>query len=340
LFFSEVFGSLEFTPSELGLVYVAELKTSDKDDKDPYRKYRFNPDFGEGFVGKSNPAIFFLRWSPSSANLFRLNTAGFGDVRFGQPIFDPRNPNILYATGYEFTADGRMLGIKGCFNRPSGIWRLAIPQPSPIEEDADVNTECTIIDVETTQKLTSSHLSCRSPRILDTGERSLLIWLACTCGGAHVSTTTLHRLDITQKLDDKALLAAETPFVGMVQNPLKDTSTFPGLYPPYNILSSPFTSYREGNDRQHGILLSSQWGSRTTILRVSLKDGNIQEVTPATDGKLYSWSVLATDGGENFVCSRSAPDVPYEVLLGKFQQNGEVSWLLVDKPKLRKDGKS
>jgi len=127
-------------------------------------------------------------------------------VRFGQPIFDPKNSGVLYATGYELTEDGRMLGIKFCFNRPSGIWRLIIPQLSPTEGEADINTECTIIDVETTQNLLP--LICRSPRVLDTGGRSLLIWLACDCGGAHMSTTTLHRLDITlasNRIEDKAL---------------------------------------------------------------------------------------------------------------------------------------
>ena len=295
-------------------------------------------------MGKSSPAIFLLRWSPSrSPDLFRLNTAGIEDVRFGQPIFDPKNSNVLYATGYEMTKDGRALGIWACFNRPSGIWKLTIPKPSPTEDDPNIGNKCAIIDIEMAQKLTPSHLSCRSPRVLDAGERSLLIWLACACGGAHVSTTTLHVLDITlalNKIDDKSLIEAQTPLVGIVQEPLKDMSTFPGLFPSYSFLSSPFIANGHGSDRQNWVLLSSQWGSRITILRVSLKDGNVEEVTPATDGKLYSWSVLATDGGENFVCSRSAPDVPHEILLGRFQKNGGVDWLLLDKPRLRGNGMS
>jgi len=150
-------------------------------------------------------------------------------------------------------------------------------------------------------------------------------------------------LDITlasEKIDDKSLIAAETPLVGLVQEPLKDTTAFPGLYPSYNISLYPFTSYGHDSDRQHGVLLSSQWGSRTTILRVSLKDGNVRDVTPSTDGKLYSWNLLASDGGENFVCSRSALDVPYEVLLGRFQKNGKIDWHLPDKPNLRKNGRT
>jgi acylaminoacyl-peptidase len=330
------------------LVYVAELKAADKTDKDPYRKYRFNPDLGEGFIGKCNPAIFLLRWSPSSLpELFRLSIPGLEHVRFVQPIFDPvQSRDVLYATGYELTIDKRALGIKYCFNRPAGIWKLTIPQSSSqspsVEGDANNSTKPVVIDIESTQKLSPSHLSCRSPRVLDTGERFFLIWLACTCGGAHASTTTLHMLDITlasNKIDLESLRAAEKPLVGVVREPLKDTSTFPGLFTSC-IASSPLISYGDGADRQHGILLSSQWGSRTTILRVCLRNGDVQEVTPVTDGKLYSWSLLATDGGNSFVCSRSAPDVPYEIMLGRFQENGEVDWLLLNKPVLRKNGQS
>lgn len=321
---------------------MAELEVPDQGDNDPYRKYRFNPDFGEGYTGKCNPAIFLLRWSPSTPpNIFRLNIAGLEHVRFGQPIFDPRNPNVLYATGYELTKDGRSLGIKHCLNRPFGIWRLTIAPPFVVEEEGKKPSRA-VIDVETVQKLTSSHQSCRSPRIVDTGEKSTLIWLACACGGAHASTTTLHTLDITvaSKLDIGALVKAETPLVGIVKEPLSDTTTFPGLYPSYNLVSSTFISRGDDRDHRHDILLTSQWGSRTTILRLSLKDGNVQEVTPVTDGKLYSWSLLATDGGQSFVCARSAPDVPYELLLGRFQKNGEIDWLLLDKPVLHRNGES
>ena len=322
---------------------MAELNASDQDNNDPYRKYRFNPDFGEGLTGKCNPAIFLLRWSPSTQpNLFRLNIAGLKHVRFGQPIFDPRNSNVLYATGFELTKDGRSLGIKHCLNRPFGIWRLTMPLPSMAEGERKKPNRATI-DVEAVQKLTSSHQSCRSPRILDTGEHSTLVWLACACGGAHASTTTLHTLNIkatASKLDIEALVTAETPLVDIVKEPLSDTRTFPGLYPSYNLVSSPFISHGDDCDRQHEVLLSSQWGSRNTILRLSLKDRNVQEITPVTDGKLYSWSLLATDGGQNFVCSRSAPDVPYELLLGRFQKNGEVDWLLLDKPVLHRNGES
>lgn len=320
------------------MVYVAELKASDKDEKDAYRKFRFSPNFGEGLVGKCNPAIFLLRWSSSSPpKLLKFNIIGFEEVRFGQPIFDPKNSNVLYATGYELTKDGRVLGIKGCFNRPSGIWKLTMPSPSPTDSDT---TDHPVVDIELAQKLTPSRLSCRSPRVLDTGVYSLLIWLACTCGGAHVSTTTLHLLYLAS--NDKSLIVAETPFrvVGIEEEFINGVMTFPGLYPSYNIALSPFISYGNDSDLYHGVLLSSQWGSRNTILRVSLKDGNIQEVTPATDGNLYSWSVLTTDGGENFICSRSAPNVPYEILLGRFQKNGEVDWLLLDEYVVTKNGES
>ena len=336
----EYLGSLAFAPSELALIYVAELTNGIKKNHDPYQKYRYNPSFGEGLTGARDPALFYLSWSPSTPpTILRLKPVGFENVRFGQPIFDPQSSCVLYATGYELTVDGKLLGIKGCFNRPSGIWRLQIPVPAFLtqrEDEKDVS-KLAELDTEAIQKLTPPHLSCRSPRVLKFDGRSVLLWLACASGGAHVSTSTLHTLDISSlaELDDQSLIASDRPLVNLIKEPLKDLSSFPGLFPSYNLPLSPFVFT---GDNQPSILLHSQWGSRTTVLRISLKGGVVHDLTPDAGGKLYSWVVLATDGNKRFICSRSAPNLPYEVLLGRFEENGDANWLLLDKPILRKEG--
>lgn len=51
-----------------------------------------------------------------------------------------------------------------------------------------------------------------------------------------------HTLDVTvasNPISDESLIAAQTPLVGIVQEPLNDTSTFPGLYPSFILSSSP-----------------------------------------------------------------------------------------------------
>ncbi|KAG1722918.1 hypothetical protein EDB19DRAFT_1765976, partial [Suillus lakei] len=35
--------------------------------------------------------------------------------------------DTIFVRGREHTKDGRLLGIKGCFNRPMGIWQLTLP---------------------------------------------------------------------------------------------------------------------------------------------------------------------------------------------------------------------
>ncbi|KAG1733784.1 hypothetical protein EDB19DRAFT_1729401 [Suillus lakei] len=35
--------------------------------------------------------------------------------------------DTIFVRGREHTKDGRLLGIKGCFNRPMSIWQLTLP---------------------------------------------------------------------------------------------------------------------------------------------------------------------------------------------------------------------
>ncbi|KDR78215.1 hypothetical protein GALMADRAFT_245272 [Galerina marginata CBS 339.88] len=326
----EFIGSLSFSPSETSILYAADDKSPEGDD--PFEKFRYNPDFGEGLHGKRSPVIFIFRWDkPSTADpckitLSRLRTAK--EIRFGQAVFSPNSEKIIYAIGYELTVDGRMLGIKGCFNRPSGIWQLVISSELPAE-----NTKNSSAHIDTTeQKLTPAHQSCRSPRILTHKGKSTLIWLACATGGAHLATSSLHSLDIS--LDASTALdiqSGHNPLVGIVDKPATDG--FPGLYPPYSLLVSP-SVFPASSWSGASIILHSQWGSRITVLQISLADGTIKNLTPSSDNDLSSWSVLATDGRSLVVCSRSSPSVPYEIMLGKIDKSGPVIWRSLDKPDL------
>lgn len=88
-----------------------------------------------------------------------------------------------------------MLGIKGCFNRPEGIWRLRVPAFENLENNE--KTAPAAVDVAAAHKLTAVHSSCRSPRILRAdGGQSTLLLLSHNTGGSHLSSSTLSALDL------------------------------------------------------------------------------------------------------------------------------------------------
>jgi acylaminoacyl-peptidase len=334
--------SLSFAPSESAILYTAEGKTPETED--PFEKFRFNPDFGEGLVGKKRPVTFILRWNSSHQSttsdkpkLALVELKSKENIRFGQAVFSPRSDNFIYATGYEFTSDGRILGLTACYNRPSGIWQLCLGRQRP--ELGDKLNPATVFTV-TSQKLTPASLSCRSPRTFGRFGCSYLVWLACPTGGAHIRASELYCLDISKESTSSYLETTDNlkPLVPITNDIPFDSNVFPGLYPSYNLPSSP-TIVTELE--LHSIVFHSQWGSRTTVLLVSTQDGRVIDLTPADkDGlHIYSWKVLATDGRSRVVCQRSSTSVPYEILLGRFDDTGKVSWHLIDKPNLPKDSK-
>lgn len=261
------------------------------------------------------------------------------NVRFGQAVFSPNSDEIIYATGYEFTLDGRILGLKGCYNRPSGIWRLTFPQQLDqlrMPYLSEKLNPAAVIEV-VLQKLTPASLSCRSPRTFGRHGGSTLAWLACSTGGAHIGASALYYLDISSDLTTSILLkTTDKPLVPITKDEIPPSPLdFPGLYP-YNLLASPgIVTVSE----LPSIVVHSHWGSRTTVLLIATKDGKVTDLTPIKEG-LDSWTVLATDGQSRIVCLRSSTSVPYEILLGEFDNTGRVSWHLIDKPDLPEYSKS
>jgi acylaminoacyl-peptidase len=340
--YSEYLASLSFAPSESAILYTAEGKTPETED--PFEKFRFNPDFGEGLVGKKRPVTFILRWNSSHQSttsdkpkLALVELKSKENVRFGQAVFSPRSDNFIYATGYEFTSDGRILGLKGCYNRPSGIWQLELCLDQlRLPELGDKLNPATVITV-TLQKLTPVSLSCRSPRTFKRNGGSTLAWLACPTGGAHVRASELYCLDISGESSHSYLPVKTTdkPLVPIIPSA---SDGFPGLYPSYNLPSSPTIVAKSELELAPSIVFHSLWGSRNTVLLVSTQDGRVIDLTPANEG-LYSWTVLATDGRSRVVCQRSSTSVPYEILFGCFNDTGFVSWHLIDKPDLPKHSK-
>ncbi|KAF9033208.1 Alpha/Beta hydrolase protein [Panaeolus papilionaceus] len=276
-------------------------------------------------VGKKSPTLFILKWNTEdlpnqvASSITRpilLNTPS--RTCFGQAMFSPLSEGILYATGYEYTPDGRMLGLRYCFNRPSGIWKLDLSS-NPSQE-----LNPTSITV-TPSKITPPHLSCCSPHIFFHGSNAKLLWLSAATGGPHLSTDSLYSADIAS---DSGMTPSSTkPLVEVVDMPQKDG--FQGLYLPYNLPSSPVLKSQSSDPV---VVTYSQWGSRSTVLGISSVTGKMSDLTPDEDGRHFSWSVLATDGESRILATRSSPGVPYELMLGMLSEDGGVRWRVIEMP--------
>ncbi|KAF7374179.1 Peptidase-S9 domain-containing protein [Mycena sanguinolenta] len=316
----EYFSALSFSPIDMALMYVAE----GNEPTQASTKFKFVPHLGEGLAGRKRPTIFIFRWNPSvtpcQTSLASVSPILPQDhpVLFGQPVFSPVDKHTIYATGYEYSPDGRLLGIRWCNNRPSGIWEIKLPSTTDgMEDGSPASLRCV------STKLTPSNLSCRSPRIysdLTTGAAKL-VWLSAASGGPHAGTFSLHVRDLAVPDSNNQVL------VDRVWEP-RESDSFPGLYLDANLPVSTFITL----GTEVFCAFSSTWGSRTTVLLISITDGSVRDLTPDSDGKLFSWSMLATDGINRLVCSRSSPTIPYEVVLGELNSLGEISWRVIHSP--------
>jgi len=277
----EYLSTLTFSPSETALLYTAEANDTQNNSHDPYAKFRYRPNFGEGFGGKKHPHFFLLRWRASKdPNILTLKPTLYeihpkiDNVLFGQGIFFQNSgETTLFATGYELTPNGRMLGIKGCFNRPFGVWELRLEAQS---EDVYASTDDKKGDliICSARKISDTN-SGRSPRILQEGTKNTLYWFSSAAGGPHVSTTSLHSVDIMSLDAIPPKISSITRTV--IPIPEASGSDFPGLYPPFNLLVRPFLQQKDGSA---DIVIQSQWGARTTILSVSSSTGIVKHLTP------------------------------------------------------------
>ena len=322
----EFISSITFSPSETSLLYVAEQNPPSSSPEDTFAEFRFAPSFGEGLPDSKRPAIFILSWSEADLRLYQIAVSALDKtVHFGQVVF--RTDTELYATGHGLTSEDRLLGIKYCTNRPLGIWRVNFT----LQGTASTG-ECIAIDGKA-EKLTPSHLSCRSPRIFVSSTGPKLAYLSCGLGGPHMSTHSLHLLDLP--VSSNSSPAHPTTLVPIVHEPAPNS--FPGLYPPYSLPSSFLVNHTSWNAPK--VVTHSTWGSRNTIILIDTQTGDITNLTPI-DEFYWNWTLLTTDGKDRIVCVRSSPSIPHQVLLGTVSATLSVEWTIVHELTLTEDLKS
>ncbi|KAI5829864.1 alpha/beta-hydrolase [Schizophyllum commune Tattone D] len=340
-FYSDAaYGTLHFSPSETAVVYVAEAKPPQRTGP-VYDKFEYTPPLGEGYPGRKRLTVFIFRWAAPQASigehwespvLVSLSVSGASKrvpTRFGQVLFSPydKEERHLYATGYDLTPDGRLLGIVYCVNRPSGIWHLTIP---PIKRKDEGEKNPAVITVESASRLTPANLACRSPRI-DEASRQLY-YIACAVGGPHASTTSVWKLPVPSSTANKVTpnLVLDVVLDPYANSSLDDLDTpFPGLYPDITLPRSPFVTIGS----KLYIVSTTAWRSRNTIVLISADDGTVKDL--CAEESVASWAVLATDGDKKIIGVRSALSVPYELAVGTIDDTGKVAWNVIDRPALK-----
>ena len=285
----EFISSIAFSlASETSLLYIAEQNLPSSSPKDTFAEFRYAP--------SKRPTIFVLSWFESGTQV---------DLCLHQLIVSTLNQTVhfdqvIFHTDTELTSEGRLLGIKYCTNRPLGIWRISFTAGT---------SEYATIDCKA-EKLTPSHLSCRSPRIFVTSTGPKLVYLSCELGGLHMSTHSLHLLDLPVSFDSDPP-AHPTTLVPIVYD--SAPNSFPGLYPPYSLPTLFLVNHTNWNAPK--VVTHSTWGSRNTIILIDTQTGEITNLTPV-DEFCWNWTVLTTDGKGKITCVRSSPTVPHQVLLG------------------------
>ncbi|KAK2465161.1 hypothetical protein APHAL10511_002853 [Amanita phalloides] len=308
----EFISTIAFSPSETALVYIAE-QNEPSPDHDPFAKFRFSPSFGEGLPKSRRPRIFIFRWQESETiSVLSIQTDRV--IHFGQAIFHTETE--LYATGFEPTPDDRLLGIKYCTNRPMSIFRLSVTGTT------DAGEYLTAV-----HQLTPAHLACRSPRIFTSSASTFLAYLSCAIGGPHSAANSLHLIDLSVSSQPQP-----KTLVPIVDEP--GSASFPGLYPPYNLLTSLVVNHATWNAPK--LVTHSIWRSRSTVVLIDAQNGDITNLTPPDDS-LWNWQVLTTDGDAKIVCVRSSPSVPHQVVLGTISATLSVHWQVVHEPTLSEE---
>jgi len=234
-----------------------------------------------------------------------------GGYTLGQPVFSPNGESIVY-TGWDAGGGSdmpRRLGLIYCQQRPSQLYsssiaklleRLASTAESASEEKAERE--------ETFVKLTPENRLSRSPQFSPAAKDGTckLVFLSSKKGfDTHQGCFALHSIDWT---GGKILLASQTTIVEQVWDPKTsspdgvefDGLCFPGLFL-QQLSDSCF-------DTPDSLVLTTQWGSRQKVIRVSLKDGTTHVASPGQTYFSDELLCLAPNGG--LILSKKSPDVP------------------------------
>jgi acylaminoacyl-peptidase len=284
--------------------------------------------------------LFVLRWADHDQSylladrpkttLYALNVqVNHLDVTdFGQGIF--ASETLVYATGYSEMPNGRKLGIRGCNNRPASIYRLKLDFKDAGDgvetgvEDGTSNAkkkDPIHLDVQAV-RVSDPNRSSRSPRLgptynTDGTSKRQLVWISNALLGPHASCSQLHSCAVApDSLTSDEIEVDKKVVIDTVQKPSSCTP-FPGLYLdqlPVNPFFEPFA-----------LLLNTVWGSKKTILTVSLSERNryfycaqqMGTTQKPVSRTFLNWFRRGQEEVPFVLFSESSPTKPNRLLLAK-----------------------
>jgi hypothetical protein len=324
------------------LVYTAESNAPENEGGDSFAKFRFLPDYGEGYIGRKRPTTFIVQLAPNAESVDALSGGNVSPTvrAISVPSSATSNASISlgqaqFVADHEYWEDGRRLGIKACFNRSTAIWELKLdPADLHLQHAADsepsllADPAAALIVISAT-KISDPNRASRSPFSIPGSNAAL--WFFHKLGGPHASCFSLHRFDL-QTRETTTII----PAVEIAQENFMDG--FAGLYAE-NLLARPVV--RSGG-RAYLFTRTSQ-GSRLEVILVDLEQPEtVVRLTAAESSvDLWSWSPLAMDGRKWVLASSSAPTVPNELVLEKLEEHGgkpSVIWQVIEMPSLTPPG--
>ena len=255
-------------------------------------------------------------------------TTSEGGYSLGQPVFSPNGQNIVYAA-WDAGAGSEMprrLGLIYCQQRPSKLYTSSIKclmkqlssEQNALDDENETESD------EGFDVLSPDFRLARSPRFAqmdNKSEASTLVFLASKDGfDTHAGCFALHTMEWNKggpSLDTLRTVVKQvwdprdsSPEYGRVAG-----LRFPGLFlqelPEPCFLSPEF------------ILATTQWGSTTKVVRISLENGKV-DLVPCGEECSSSALVCITPKGGAIIHSKAPNDpgalntIPANVLLEEF----------------------
>ena len=306
------FASLEWSPCETKIMYVAECKVpksepfykpkpqESKDSKDgdsdkaPQKgeEYTFRAEWGELLVGKHQPVVMVCDLKTELLTQLEAIPSSYSPA---QVIWTPDGNGIV---GVAWKNEPRRLGLVYCTNRESVIFHLSLHdnQFSILSEEGQ---------------------AVRSPRFSPDGK--FLVWLQRKATGPHHSG---HQLMLCSWGTKKVM-----PLIGLVNNQvsLKSGRPFFGIY----AQRLPRRCWSKDSSR---LLFSTPQQCRVASYIVDISNGDITELEWPFQGTTPGSGTVLDVWGDIVVMSRSSLREPAGLVLSSLPPRGQeqtLQWIPV-----------
>ncbi|XP_031566344.1 acylamino-acid-releasing enzyme-like isoform X2 [Actinia tenebrosa] len=291
------FGSLQWSPSEKYLLYVAEKKkpkkvsyfdsskseSSEKSKPETGFQFDYESDWGELLVKKSHPILTVLDIHKGDISVIDGIP---DDLSVGQAIWNPGETGVVFS-GWKH--EPYRLGLIYCTNRRSGIFHISL-------------------DGTNFEQLSLPDNAVLSPRF--NPQMDKLIYLARNTKGVHACCLKLMEFDWKAR--------TTVTIVDIVDYPRDDG--FAGIY----CSGLPERCWSFDGKR---IILGSFWASSLKILAIDVESKSVMNLTKE-DG---CWNVLDVQK-DLILASFSSPSCPNRLLIRPLTSSGDgadLDWTVI-----------